>query len=716
MSSTKRHVRYLLAGSILFGLSRPALCQIADEDTASGNAATIVVKATRSRIPDSLRSVPGSITIVDAEQIAEQMKVTSDLGEILQKTVPGFGLSSSGSFSNFSQTLRGRKPAVFIDGVPITLPLRDGAHDLRTISPSVIGRVEVIRGSTALYGLGGAGGIINYATIEPSGEGVQLRSDVSAGLSLTHPGDSLNWSASQTVLGRSGRVSFAASAFYENTDSLFDAKGDRLPPDPQNQGGIADSVTYNLYGKLGLDFTDTQHVFVSANYFSTEQDTGYSSKLGGFGVFGSVPTPAIAVPPLGEDQKTRNLVATARYVNEDFLGSELTLMGFLADFHSVFSYSTVQFPNEADVLGGQSILDGERWGARLDISTPLDFLGGGNVLWGIDFTKDETSQPLTDGRIWVPALKQQSIAPFLQADVPVSDFLNLVGGLRWENSKLNVDTFTQIRTTLTNPATPRTIQGGELKYSKLLFNVGAVLSPFRDGPLSGFSIFAGWSQGFTVGDFGRAIRVANVPSVEVFSFDPQVVNSYEIGVRAKYDTIRGQASVFRSTSNLGGSFNAVTFDLVRQPEEIWGIELSLDGNPSDDWSWGGSVSWSDGETTSPTGIVSPLDTTRIPPLKGTFYLQYEIAEAWKLRGQFTYSGRQDRFPGNPQVFGRADVESFSLLDLSLTGKVGPGQMTLAINNALNEFYFTPDAWRFAGADSFTAGQGAVAKLSYTLQY
>jgi iron complex outermembrane receptor protein len=87
-----------------------------------------------------------------------------------------------------------------------------------------------------------------------------------------------------------------------------------------------------------------------------------------------------------------------------------------------------------------------------------------------------------------------------------------------------------------------------------------------------------------------------------------------------------------------------------------------------------------------------------------------------VRGQFMHSGRQSRFPNNPAVFGRADVEAYSLLDLSLSGKVGPGTLAIAINNALNENYFTPDSWRYANSAYFSQGQGATMRVTYSVTY
>ncbi len=675
--------------------------------------AEVVVTATTSRIPGNLGSVPASVTIIDAEEIARQTKFSSDLGELLQNTVPGLGVSSSGSYSNFNQTLRGRKPAVFIDGVPATVPLRDGGRDLRLISPEVIGRIDVVRGATAIYGLGAAGGVINYATREPAAGPPEFLTNVSFGGSVTHPDDSLNWSLDQSVSGKVDRVSFLASGYYEGYQSLFDASGDRIPPDPQFQGGIADTHTYDVYGKLGFDLTDSQRVFLSTNLYRTGQDTGYSA---GLGVFGSVPTPAVKVTPPGGNQFTRSSMTILRYVNDDlFLDSPLNVSGYYDQYDARYAFFDfpVYPPN-----GGQSQIVSRRWGVRSDVNTPLHFaLGTGSVLWGIDYTHDNSSQKMVDGRTLVPQLVDNSYAPFAQLQFPIGAGLSLLGGARYDHTTIAVGTFTTIPIYDVYLPGGVTVQGGSVGYSKLFGNAGIVTSPIQSGWLRGASFYTAFSQGYSVGDFGRALRSTTASSVSTFNFQPDTVNSYEIGMRTAYGTTKGQFAVYYSTSTFGSTFNNVTFENIRAPERIWGLELSLDGEPAPDWRWGSSVSWVNGETQeATTGVWSPLDTSRIPPAKLTTYLEHSIAGQWHVRGQYLYSSFQHRFRGNPAVSGEADVAAYGLVDVSVGRKVGPGELTFAADNILNEKYITPDAYRDAVNDEYTTGPGAMLRVSYSVKY
>ncbi|HWK51628.1 MAG TPA: TonB-dependent receptor [Steroidobacter sp.] len=674
----------------------------------------ITVSATRSRLPANLESVPGSVTIIDAAQLQEQTQFSNDLGEMLQRLVPGLGVSSSGSYSNTFQTLRGRKPAVFIDGVPSTVPLRDGARDMRLISPAAIGRVDVIRGATAIYGLGASGGVINYATREAGDGPPEMRTVVGVGGSLTHPEDSLNWSVEQTGVARFDRWSIVASGFYESYNSLFDASSERILPDPQRQGGIADTNTYDYYAKVGYAFSDTATLYLSSNLYSTVQDTAYNA--GTKGVFGSVPADAVRSEPPGEDKLTRSHVSILRYEQTDmFLGSVLNLSGYYSDYDARYGYALP--PQNFPPNGGQSQIEAQRWGLRSDINTPLQ-IGGrtGSVLWGIDYTHDTSVQMLRDGRIYVPEMVAKSYAPFFQLEVPVNDWLNVRGGMRYDDTNISVNTFTTIAQSPTLLGGV-TVQGGEVGFTGLVGNIGVATSAIDDGAFRGFSFYAGFSQGYSIGDFGRALAATRAPSVDVFNFKADTVNSYEIGMRTDRDGTKTQLALFYSDSDYGSTFNAITYELIRAPEKLWGAEFSIDSRAADNWGWGASVSWVDGQTQNvTTGVWSKLDTTRIGPVKTTLYIERDIGETWKARGQFLHSARQSRFAGNPAVFGRADVEAFSLLDLSFSGKVGPGSLAIAINNALNEDYYTPNAWRQAFGPYFTKGTGATMRLSYTVDY
>ena len=121
----------------------------------------VIVSA--SRRPESLSQTPSSVTVLTAKELSTQSTISPNLANILAYSVPGLGFSTNQT-GNSGQTLRGRNVLVLIDGIPQSTPLRAGGRDIRSIDPSVVERVEVIKGATAIYGNGAEGGLINYIT------------------------------------------------------------------------------------------------------------------------------------------------------------------------------------------------------------------------------------------------------------------------------------------------------------------------------------------------------------------------------------------------------------------------------------------------------------------------------------------------------------------------------------------------------------------------
>jgi len=117
--------------------------------------AEVIISATRK--PESPKSIVSSVSIVSKKKLETEIAVNPDLTSILANQVPGFAPGAQ-SGSNVGQNLRGRPMLVMIDGVSQSSPLRNAEVDLRSIDPSVLQQIEVVKGATAIYGNGAAGG------------------------------------------------------------------------------------------------------------------------------------------------------------------------------------------------------------------------------------------------------------------------------------------------------------------------------------------------------------------------------------------------------------------------------------------------------------------------------------------------------------------------------------------------------------------------------
>ena len=674
------------------------------------------VVVTGSRLPQSLQSYPGSVTRLDSEAVEAMKSFSSDPAQLLGMKVPGLGVSAPGSASNFEQSLRGRTPAVLIDGVPIGTPLRDGRHDIRSLSLTVLESVEVIRGASALYGNGGAGGVINYITKKGSGEEPTFETEVGAQASLTHANDSVAPFIRQAALGKVGRVDYNLEAYAERTQGQFDAQGDRIRPNPNQQGGLADSYIYNLFGKVGVDFGD-QRLEASALYYKQEQDTDYNRIINGDVVRG-IKTRVEKAPRnlRAANESNKNFVANLVYTHRDVLGSSVRAQVYYQDYLNIFVYD----PNDY-LGGGQSKIVSEKYGARADVNTPFSLGGlvsGGSILWGVDFVNDSTVQGLVDGRAWVPAVTQESLAGFIQVNAPVGERLTLRGGFRYENISLKNAAFNTLRR---QPADVSiAIPAGSRDFTAKVFNAGA------NYDVTGWaSLFVAYSEGFSTAELGRVLRDTRVPlalgsPALADALAPQTVKNYEGGVRLRFDTINVEAVTFKSKCSLCSTTDA-NLRLVRQPDETFGYELVVDARPSDRTRWGATFTHVDGHQDRDfnRSFETPLPSNRVPPDKLTAFIEQRFGEIWTVRAQGLHSRFRDKF-GNQTTstaVGVAPVAAFTLVDLSVRADLGRrGQVSVAVNNLLNEDYFLIGSYLLNRPDRFSKGPGTTLRLAYTLRY
>src|SRR5690606_215588 len=108
-------------------------------------------------------------------------------------------------------TLRGRDYLVLIDGIPQSTALRSSSRDLNTIDVDAIERIEVVRGGTAAYGFGAAGGLVHIITKNPSKKLLDGHSKAGMRFSTQHFDDSIRWETTHRVSGTRDNVDYLLS-------------------------------------------------------------------------------------------------------------------------------------------------------------------------------------------------------------------------------------------------------------------------------------------------------------------------------------------------------------------------------------------------------------------------------------------------------------------------------------------------------------------------
>lgn len=700
---------------------QPALA--ADPASADGyKLPPLVVTATRTS--DDLATVPASVTVIDREEIQAQSKTARTLGEIMGKLVPGLA-TGVGSQSNTSQTLRGRNMLVLIDGVPQTT-IRNGSRDFHTIDASVVERVEIIRGASALYGQGGAGGVINIITAAPAEHGTEFSTELGATSSLTKLGnESLGGWVRQGASGRRGHFHYALNAALERVPGAYDANGKRVPPDP-SQGDLYDTDSHDLLGKLGWS-DDRQQIELTANRFRSRQDTDYVSDpaVNAFPP-GTVPARAKRGLRLDDQGETENDLLNLSYRHDDVLGSRLQSQLYYRDYFTRF------FPFDGRSFAAwnsiaQSYLESTSRGGRLALDTPL--LEGAqdvSVLWGADYADETTAQrvitydPATfdasgglafdriGDRGLVPPLQHRQLGLFAQLEWVLNECWTVRGGARHERVRLDVNDFVTL-------GQGDRIEGGTVDYSDTVFNLGAVFAATE-----AMQVFANYSEGFSLPDVGLILRGAPAGfEVARSNLEPIEVKNYEIGTRADWTSVQSSLSLFYSTSDEGVSSNGFSANVVRAPERTYGLEATVDVYPTSSLALGGSVSWIEGEhDPDGDGGYIALNGWRIPPPKLTAYAEHQSLPGWSNRVQVLYSGERDRAAEDGVGYGGREVDKFVVVDLLSSIDVGPGVLGVGVENLFNEDYFNVYSQLLVNSKNEThfKAPGRTLRVSYRVLY
>lgn len=686
--------------------------QLTDTET---QLSEVIVSAGRTR--ETIDEVPSSVSIVGLKTLQQNINITSNLGDILENRVPGLA-PSTGLSSNFGQTLRGRSLLIMVDGVPQSTPLRNGAMDLRALDPAVIERIEVVKGATAIYGNGAAGGLINYFTRNPrTNKLLDSQTSVSTTGSLVKGSNSMGGRLSQMLYGNKGKFSYIVSGVYEQTGEFKDADGDVLPP----VYGLGETDSYNAFTKLEYDFNPNHKIQATYNFYSSRQPTNYVT------VNGDYNTGQKTTAKLGESKGVPQGVRGNHNLSLQLSGNTgIANTRYDADVYYQ-SVDNIFFYSEVFVDGGISRILSKKNGARFVLNTPL-LLNNleANFTYGLDAQRDVTSQPLVDGRIWVPEMDMFNLAPFVQTKFTFFDKLVLKGGVRYERVNIGVDEYATLPTknTITGDVTPSmNVKGGDLKYNALVSNVG-----LRYNLSDYFSPYISFSQGFSVSDIGLVLRSARVNEIAKINTEAVIIDNYEAGFVSKYKKLRFEATGYISKSSLGANsvFQNGVFVVVRTPERIYGYELAADMQVLKNLQAGLSYSYVEGKLDADNDgnfkgdKDEYLPGQRIASPKMTGYVDYAVWPG-KLNVLLQYTGimSRDRFSRNTSGSYdpyKAPVRPYNIFNSSIGYHLNEStSLNIGVENLLNEDYFTARSQYGTFNDSYTKGKGASYRLTLNVK-
>ena len=677
------------------------------------------VVITANRIKEKKTDAVANVTIIDQKKLQQFIKIAPDMSHLIGMIEPAMSLSTN-TTNNRYQNLRGRSILVLIDGIPQSTPLRATDRDIRSIDPAAVERIEIVKGATSIYGNGAIGGIMNIVT-KKSPKNVIFGGQTTIGASARDSfkeNRGFGYRFNQQFYGNYKGFSYLVDAAMNQTGSAIDGTGEYISP----RYGLGDVRTYNGLVKLSYQFDDDNKVEAMYNFYQSLQNTPLVASGGKY-----LERPRIGVydtkDPAAQDEGMRyNHNAYIKFnSNNIFKRTDLELSAFTQHQYAIFDYRKHNARSPRwESSSGQATVKGEKYGIRTQLTSKVLFSENvfTQLLYGADVLIDKTSQPLVDGRYWMPELTSYNSAPFLQTKTTFFQYYVLKAGLRYDYIDVSVPNYEVLRLRNTDPRVY--VKGGDLTYNNLSPNIGIAYNQFKY-----FQPFISYSQGFSIFDLGRTLRAAKADVLSKINTEPVKTENYEAGAYAelsKYVHLSG--SYFYTYSKLGSDLKSVSgFWVVdRTPQKVYGFEVNADIFPTKWLTLGGSFISFEGKkkSTEDGDWDGYMSGTSIPAPKATAYIRVTPTEYSYLQVNYLHTGSRDRFsPDNRGVYteGEGIVYPIDLFSLSAGYTFNKSfSLALGIENLTDKVYYTPASMLVARDAEYARGNGRYFNLSLTYRY
>ena len=690
---------------------------------------TIVMTATRT--PKSISEIAGTVQTISADEIAQQAGPGRKVADILAQLVPSLA-PSSGTSSNYGQTMRGRNVLVMIDGVSQT-GSRDVARQLNSISPNMIDHIEVVSGATSIYGSGATGGIINIITKRADkSKPFSFQTKVGVTSADNFRGDSLAYQVGQTASFANDKVDGFFGIDYTNRGSQFDGNGNRISLSPW-QGSTMDTDTIDVNGRLNFNLTDSQSLSFGAQYYKDEQDTKYGPDYSYLLTKTDPSYKAIKGWSLDNQPFTERYAFNTQYQNQDFLGQVLNVEAYYRNEKSRFvpyGYSkdgtnVKQSQSNVDYAGIRSTLQSDMTVADRDLK----------LTYGLDYDWEKDHQwadyytPSNKGLVYIPTGEKQGSGPdtqiqnigtFVQGDYALTDHLNIQAGVRYQYVQADTDSYLTART-------PYTLMAADSTDSdKFLFNLGMVYK-LTDAQ----QIYANFSQGYSYPDVQRVLRDVAAYTLTTSGVAPITVNSYELGWRLNEDTgLNLGLTGFYNTSDKVVQFNSDrSVNVVDTDQRVYGVEATVSYPFMENYKVGGTLGYTQGQYKDAANNWHELNAFAVSPVKGTLFAEWNNAEGYGVRAQMLAIKGTDKAykydlalkaAGITDANSAAEIKGYTIMDVLAHFPVAKGRLDFGVYNLWGNQYKTVFAQQAAvtNANSLLAipAEGRTFAVSYTVNY
>ncbi|ARF48504.1 ferric aerobactin receptor IutA [Pantoea stewartii] len=685
-----------LLNPLLLAMMAPAVAQQTSENE-------MVVSASRTH--RTVAEMAQTTWVIEGAELEQQVQGGKEFKDALAQLVPGLDVSSQGR-TNYGMNMRGRAIVVLVDGVRLNSSRTD-SRQLDSIDPFNIDHIEVISGSTSLYGGGSTGGLINIVTKKGQpGTQFEFETGTKTGFNSSKDHDER---VAAALSGGTDRASGRLSVAYQKFGGWYDGKGDSLLMD-NTQTGLQYSDRLDIMGTGTLEIDDHQQLQLVTQYYKSQGDDDYGLYLGrNFSAVTGGGTAYIR-KGLNSDRLpgTERHLVSLQYSNTDFLGQELVGQVYYRDESLAFyPFPTVSGGRVTSLSSSEQNTD--QYGGKLAItSKPVDGL---QLTYGVDadhelFSSNQmffdlgqsaASGGLNNQSIYTtgryPGYDITNLATFLQSSYDINETFTLSGGVRYQYTENKVDDFVgyaqqqAIANGTARSADP--IPGGSTDYDNFLYNAG-ILMHITARQQAWFN----FSQGVELpdpgkyygrGTYGRAVNgnlpLTNSVNVDASKLQGIKVDSWELGWRYTGDNLRTQLSAYYSLSDKNVQQNQdLTISVVDDKRRIYGVEGAVDYFiPDTDWSTGANFNVLKTES-KVDGSWRKYDVKVASPSKATAYVGWS-PDPWSLKVQSTTSFNLSDDAGY-------NINGYTTVDFIGSYELPVGKLSFSVENLLDRDYTT----------------------------
>lgn len=681
----------LLTGTAIFGAATSAMAEEPSSTEAAAldhNESTIVVtgavlqsnEINSIKTPTPIIDVPQSLTITTQEQIQKQG--FDSIGDIVLYT-PGVN-QSQGEGHRDAIVFRGVRSTAdfFVDGVRDDVQYYRGLYNLE--------QVELLRGPNALlFGRGGTGGVLNRVTkkavigdqfigylgaVDTFGAftgqvDLNIETSANSALRINAAYEDLN---NHRDFFDGQRIGFNPTFRAElGPDSVIDLSYEYANHDrfidrgiPSDGGVPAEQLEDITFGDPEDNFLDFE-----AHVLRATIQHGFSDHVKGnltvsYGDYDKVYSNLFAT----SFDSTTNVVGLDGYIDTTQRENFIISGNLIGDFATGSINHTI-------LIGGEyidTVNNNDRFNTFFDqtqddveffsVQRPLDILNG----VGVNASGNPTINDFSDLNDATQA-DIEVYSFYIQDEIEVTDWLNLVLGGRYDSFDITVDNIEEL---IVNGSLV-TLSRRDDDFSP---RVGVILKPQEN-----ISIYGSFSQSFLPRS-GEQFADINPPDD---SLDPDTFENLELGLKWDFlPTFSFTGAIFRieSSSPQVADADPGTLDVI--DAEVEGIEAQLFGNITPDWHLTASYSYLRGNQVEDDGSEF-LRLRELPEHTFSLWSTYQITERFGIGGGFTYQDESFADNGNTVT-----LPDFIRFDAAAHYDVSDNvRLQVNIENLFDEDYF-----------------------------